>query len=266
MPQATQYESGHEVQVDPRRGATIAAQGDIEIIPQVAAERHVPPAPEILDVQRLVGRIEIDRQPDVEQERRPDRHVAIAAEIEIELERVGETGRPGAEKIERFPTLEARVCPYREGVGNDHFLEQADAENKQAKGNIPIAHDQGPARLELRHHLAVVQDRTCYEVREKGDEQRIVEEIVFPCLAAVAVHQIGYLRECEETYPQWQQQVRRNKADIERGIDVVDQEVGILEISKQTKVADDSAGQDEAARKPCRFIRRSGPVRCRSRS
>ena len=101
VPESAQYEGCHEVQVDPRRGATIAAERDIEVIAQVAAERHMPPAPEILDVQRLVGRIEIDRQPDVEQERSPDRHVTIAAEIEIELERVGEAGRPGAEKIKR---------------------------------------------------------------------------------------------------------------------------------------------------------------------
>ena len=106
MPEPAQYESGHEVQVDPRRGAAVAAQGNVEIIAQVAAERHVPSAPEILYVQRLVGRIEIDGQPDIEQERRPDRHVAIAAEIEIELEGVGETGRPGAEKIKRFSALE----------------------------------------------------------------------------------------------------------------------------------------------------------------
>ncbi len=98
MPEPAQYEGRHEVQVNPGRGATIAAERNIEVIAQVAAERNVPPSPEILDIQCLVRRIEIDGQPDVEQQCRPDRHVTVTAEIEIKLKGVGEAGPQALKK------------------------------------------------------------------------------------------------------------------------------------------------------------------------
>ena len=87
----------------------VAAQGDIDIVPEEAAERHVPAPPEIGDVQRLVGRVEVDGQADVEHERRGQGHVGVGGEIEIDLEGIGQARHPRFRAGEGAGRVEAAV-------------------------------------------------------------------------------------------------------------------------------------------------------------
>ena len=96
----------------------------------------------------------------------------------------------------------------------------------------------------------VMQDGTCYQMRKEGDKQCVIQEIIFLGFAAIAVDEIGDLRECKETDAQRQQNVGQGKANIESGIDIVCQKVGVLEISKQTKVCSNSASQNKTGREP----------------
>ena len=57
-----------------------------QIVAQEIHQGHVPALPEILDAGRPHRRIEIERQPDAEQQAQPDRDVGIAGEIEQDLE------------------------------------------------------------------------------------------------------------------------------------------------------------------------------------
>ncbi|MNL53415.1 hypothetical protein D3C87_1766590 [compost metagenome] len=62
MPQAAQHHGDHQVQVAPRGAAALAAQRDIQVVAQEARQGHVPAAPELRDIARFVGRVEIERQ------------------------------------------------------------------------------------------------------------------------------------------------------------------------------------------------------------
>ncbi len=54
----------------------------------------MPAAPEIDDAARLVGRVEVERQLHAEEQRQPDRHVAIAGKVKVDLECVAERPDP----------------------------------------------------------------------------------------------------------------------------------------------------------------------------
>ena len=54
----------------------------------------------------------------------------------------------------------------------------------------------------LRHHLFVMHDRSSDELGEEGDEEGVIEDVVFFGFAAVAVDQIGDLLEREEADPE----------------------------------------------------------------
>src|SRR5437764_12162938 len=85
-----------------------------------------------------------------------------------------------------------------QGVGDADFLDQADREQEKARGDMERLWLFVLGRSELRHHLAVVQDRTGDEMREEAHEERIVEKAWFLRPSAVHVDQIGDLREGEE--------------------------------------------------------------------
>jgi hypothetical protein len=78
----------------------VAAERDVEVAQQEARQRDVPAAPEVDDVDRLVGAVEVDRQAHVHHQGEADRHVGVAREIEVKLEGVGERPTPGLEQGE----------------------------------------------------------------------------------------------------------------------------------------------------------------------
>ncbi len=49
----------------------------------------------------------------------------------------------------------------------------------------------------------MVQDRTCDQVREEGDEEGIVDDVIFG-FTAVAIDKVGNLRKGEKADTQWQ--------------------------------------------------------------
>src|SRR5205823_6075836 len=129
---------------------------NVEIVAQKLRQRHVPAPPEIDNGGRLVGRVEIQRKKDAEHQRYADRHVGIAREIEIELERVGQRADPGL--IEgRCVRAEGRRYQRLNAVGEAGLLEQADRKNDQATEDQMRMRLLGFRTLELRDHVLVMQ-------------------------------------------------------------------------------------------------------------
>ena len=95
VPEPAEHHGDHQVDIAQDAAVAVAAERDVEIVAQELRQRHVPAPPEIDDAGGLVGRIEIERQEDAEHQRNADRHVGIAGEIEIELERIGQRADPG---------------------------------------------------------------------------------------------------------------------------------------------------------------------------
>ena len=67
-----------KVEKQPGLAHPVASQGDIEVLPEPGAEGDVPPPPELGDRRRLVGRVEVLREAESQQEGDADGHVRIA--------------------------------------------------------------------------------------------------------------------------------------------------------------------------------------------
>jgi len=128
----------HQKDIDIGADGALAApaEREIEILRQKARQRKVPALPELLDRGGLVGGVEVDRQRDVDHFGHARRHVAVAAEIKIDLEGVAEHDE---EEITRRRGVEVGKAPSHaahKGVGQDQLFEQAEGEELEAAGDV----------------------------------------------------------------------------------------------------------------------------------
>src|SRR5216684_3972737 len=125
----------------------------------------MPAPPELGDVGRTVGLVEILREMKAEHPAEPDRHVGIAGEVEVDLQRIAQDAKPGVYPAELVRwQFEHRVRDGAEVVGYRDLLAQAKTETIGALGqhravDAPIQH--------LRLDLAVAYDRPGDELREQ---------------------------------------------------------------------------------------------------
>ena len=89
MPEPAEQHRQHDVDVGAKAALAVAAQGDVEIVAEPARERHVPASPKLAQRRRCVRPIEVLRQAKAEQQGNSDRHVGVAAEVSVDLNRVG---------------------------------------------------------------------------------------------------------------------------------------------------------------------------------
>ena len=248
MPETAQKKRREDVGCGPGIAAPIAAERDVEIFAQEPRQRDVPAVPEVADVGRPVRRVEIDRHFYVEQACRAERHVGVAREIEIDLHRVGQHRQPRGRRTQCRRRPEAGVGDRRERIRDKHLFHETDREQERAGGEV------GPLRTlvrrvrELRHHLAVMQDRAGEQVREERDEKRVVGKERFLRFAPIDVDQISDLSEREKADAQRQREMkeRRRIADQVRRVD--EEEVGVFEYPEQCKIRRDSERQHRARR------------------
>lgn len=243
VPEAAQQHREEQVQVAPGRPLAVAAQRHVEIVAQEVRQRDVPAPPEFDDVGRLVGRAEIQRKLHAQAQRQADRHVRIAREVEIDLQRVGERAEPCG--VERgldalVHAVEHHVGVLAHRVGDQQLLGEAEGEDRNAERHLVGVEPVGGRIGELRHHLRVVQHRARDQVRKVGDEQHVVDEAALMHLALPAVDQEGDLREGVERDADRQHDVQqRDLRQARRGQPVVhvrDEEVGVLEDREHAQV------------------------------
>ena len=96
-PGSTVPESCHEhrddvVDIHADGAATIASEWYVEIVAKPRGERYVPTAPEVGKAERTVREPEVVRKPETEYGCRADTKVAIAREVEINLDGIAHKG------------------------------------------------------------------------------------------------------------------------------------------------------------------------------
>ena len=101
----------------------------------------------------------------------------------------------------------------RERIGDDDLLEQPDEEQEQRVGHVAVAEDLVPHARELGHHLLVMDDGARQEMGKEGDEERIIQEVVFLGPARVGVDEIGDLGERKEADAQRQDDLLQRQVE-----------------------------------------------------
>src|SRR5262245_6500339 len=112
MPEPTQEEDEHEVEVRPARTRAVATERDVQIVAKPVRERDVPPAPEVLDRLGDIRIVEVLEDSESEHPAEPDGHVRVAGEVEVDLERVADDAQP------RHPSTRWRRRQREDPVGD----------------------------------------------------------------------------------------------------------------------------------------------------
>ena len=175
VPQSAQEHRDHQVRVGAEAPLAVAAQRDVEVILQPRGEGDMPAAPELGDRGRLVGRVEVDVEPEAEEERQPDSHVGIAREVAIDLQSVAIDAHQVLEAGVERRCLEDAVDKIEADIVRDHRLLHQAAEDEEKSLAKRLAGHQRIA-VDLRDEITCPHDRSRHQLREEGD----VEEVIDP--------------------------------------------------------------------------------------
>src|SRR5665647_1410853 len=242
VPEPGEEERDDEVHVRAAAALAIAAQRDVEVVPQPAGQRDVPATPEILDGARCVRRVEVLGQLEAEEQGDADGDVAVGAEVAVDLHRVGDDppqGLPGRERLRRGEDAVDDV--RRQVVGDQYLLGQAAEDEDEGAAGVDAV--RVARRAQLRQEVAGTGDRTREQVREERHVDAEVQRRGRGQLPAVDIDGVGEHAEDEERDAHRQKDAKEGERSAEADaaeqvVQVDGEEVDVLEVAQRREVGD----------------------------
>ena len=259
MPEPPQQHHDGQINVCAPHPFSVAPEGNIEVIPQPGGKRNVPSSPELGDGLRQVRGIEVFRKNESQHQPEADGHIGIGAEIEVDLKGIGSETIPGVQDA-AGARIENHVGDLPAGVGEQHLLRQAEADEGHAPGKFlrrmgPIGH--------LVGNLAETDDGAGHELGKEGDIAGEIDEIAQHLrLAAIDIDGIAQQMEGVKTDAQGQGDANHRlqfqmgqSKPVNQEIVVFHCEIEVLEKSQHGKARADGNGE------PDLFTTQAGGVR-----
>ena len=211
----------------------------------------MPASPKIAHAGRFVGRVEVEGQLHIEHPGQTNGHVRVARKIKVELQGVGHCCEPsfgcGGQGTEVY-RFEDGIGIGADAIGQHHLFEQAHRKNGQPCGHMGMVPTVDGRVGKLRHHLPVVQHGACDQVREIRDEKAIVHWVEFADLTLVGVCQKSDLGEAVKRDANRQHHMGHVPVAAHYRIQVVQEEVGVLEVRQHQEVQRDAHHQPHLGR------------------
>ena len=244
VPQPRAEEHDALVHLGAQLALAVASQGNVQVIPEPGGQADVPPPPELLDGGADVGVVEVFQKLEAEHAPQADGHVAVAGEVEVDLQAVAQRPQPGHPDVQLLGGGgKHQVRHAAGGVGQKQLLPQAQHKpahtvGGELRGGLPV--------VDLVRHIVVDDDGPGDELGEEGDIQRQLHD-AFGAHLPVTVHvdHIG-------------QALEREKGDADRqgdacqgdlqGKDLVhrgEEEVGVLKQGQHPQVEHHRQGQHQ---------------------
>src|SRR5687767_556152 len=172
VPEAADEKGREQVETSAPRGPVAVAeplQWDEQVVPEPAAQGHVPAIPEIRNARCHEWTVEVLRKPESQHQPETDRHIAVAGEVEVELE---------SEAEERCPTVQKTELPHlpvqRGDLGSQNISYQQlfrQANDKKPDAPLHQLRVESLGQLPvLLLDIRIADDRTCNELRKDRDE------------------------------------------------------------------------------------------------
>ena len=177
VPQAAEQEDHGLIEALPGRAPPPASQGDVQVIPEPEGEGQVPPPPELGDGGGNVGVIEVLRGLKAEQRPQADGHVAVAGEVKVNLQGVGNRPQPGHPPVQAVPQGESGVDHRGGHFGNQGLLGKAHGEAPEPLGRLPGG---DPGAFQPLGELAEAGDGAGDRLGEEGEIEQHVGEAPGP--------------------------------------------------------------------------------------
>ena len=136
MPQAADQEDGQDVEIGSGGSLPAPSQGDVEALPEEGGQGDVPAFPELPDGQAPVRGIEVYRQPEAQETGAAGGDVAVAGEVEVQLQGVAQNHQPGGGGGEFVQTGPAVAGDNPQIVRQQHFFRHAGGDGVQGGGEV----------------------------------------------------------------------------------------------------------------------------------
>ncbi len=242
VPEARQRPHHQDVEHMARHAHTVAAKRNVDVVAEPRGERHVPAPPKFRDRFRDVGVIEVLLELEAEHAPEADRHVGVAAEVEVYLQGVGEDADPKRHnRCLAFAKRADRHIHRSQRVRQQHLLREPHHEALDAEREI---HPRDALVAQLLRDVVVFHDRAGDELREHRDVEREVDDVAVRLhLAAVDVDQIRHRLEGEERDADRKRQIVIRDMDAEDVVDRAEEEAPVFEEAEHEDV--DNEREDE---------------------
>ena len=259
MPDAGEQLHDEEVEDLPLEALAVAAQRDIDVLPEPAGQGHVPAPPEFRDGARDIGVVEVLREIKAQHLAHADGHHGIAGKVEIQLQGIGDDAQPDQRRGGIAQThigdggavLDADdVGPERaHGIRQQDFLRQTEGEQGHALLDLPEAVAMF-VDMQLSRDIAVFDDGACDELREHDHIGPKINDVVLGLhIPAVDINGVGKGLEGVEADAQRQGADALNGRELgaEQAVQAGEDEVRILKIEQHPQAPRQSHQQQRRA-------------------
>ena len=171
-------------------------------------QADVPTLPELADCRGAIRHIEVANERQAENAGTTECHVGIPAEIEVHLERPGESRDPRLECRQVPDTLVSSVSELLEGVSEHDLLDKTEGD-EGSRGRHPIlTADSRTEILNLRKEQSTPEKWTSGDVWKERYECRMLQPSSRFDQLFVAINEIHHLGQSEKAQPKRKSETR----------------------------------------------------------
>ena len=232
VPKSCQHPNHKEIEQPTERGYTVAAHGNIHVIPEPGAQGHMPSAPEFRYAGGDEGIVEVLNELKSEDPTETDSHIAVAREIEIDVQAEGDGVDPEEQNglLIRFTE---DVAQFAQRVGDQNLLRQTD---REAEGTGGEQLCRVGALFQFCRDIGIPNNRTGDQLGEQGHVGSQID-IVSLCLriAAVYVNDVTDALKGVKADTDGQCDLQKRDGNAEDSIQIGDHKVRVFEESQHQK-------------------------------
>lgn len=195
----------------------------------------MPPSPEYRNRSGYIRIVEIFFKVESEHLSQSNCHIRIAAEVKINLQRIGDGCQPCQGHVHLIHG-ENTVADLPHRIGNEKFFPKT--ADKTADSLRDFA-DTCFAERKFSRNIVEFDDRTCHQLWKERDVQQQMNEILLCSFRiSVNIYDIGHRLECEkgDSYRQWN--AGQRNVGAENSVDVFQKEVGVFEHTDNGNIED----------------------------
>ncbi len=166
VPEAAKEKDDDGIDVTSTLPASGVGKREIDIVAEPVGEGDVPATPEVGEVDRLVGAVEVVGDSQTEEKAESHRDVGVAGEVKVDLEGVGvDADEDFGSAVEGGGVEDAVGDIVGEEVGDEELLHEAGGDEEE--GSTTLGLSQGEGLLELSNKVGDSVDRTGDDNREE---------------------------------------------------------------------------------------------------
>ena len=244
VPEPGQQPHGQQVEI---LVLPVAAERDVDVIPEEAREGDVPPPPELGGGAGDIGVVKVLLIVEAEHPPQPDGHVGVAGEVVIDLQSEHRRAEPRpADREARGGGQQELVREGARGVGDEHLFRQPEADPRQ-----PLREGDGVGRPrgDLPCHVGVAHDGARHQLVVHRQVEQVIDGVgLRPGVPAVDVDDVGDRLEGVEGDADGQRESGHRKGGAQQGVQVLDEKAAVLEGAEQPEVERQRGGERRLGR------------------